>query len=121
MGCYALIPSTRHHQWARSCRGLPQATIAPLMAKTMSNLRTTLCSNYVIFLLYSCRHTYTCVGRTHDHDIHVDTSEDNVDELVLYHMGPSDQTPVVRFTSNLTFKFDFYQLSHLTSIGAINC
>lgn len=43
-------------------------------------------------------------------------SEDNMDESVLsfHHVDPSDQTPVVRFSSK-----HLYQLSHLTSIGAI--
>lgn len=43
-------------------------------------------------------------------------SEDNVEESVLsfQHVGPSGQTPVVRFSSK-----HFYKLSCLTSIGAI--
>lgn len=43
-------------------------------------------------------------------------SEDNVDKsfLSFYHVGPGDQTPVVRFSNK-----HLYQLSHLTNIGAI--
>lgn len=42
-------------------------------------------------------------------------SEDNIDESILsfQHVGPSDQTPVVRFSSK-----HLYQLSCLTNRGA---